>query len=623
MHTISFYSFKGGVGRTLALVNVGVELAMTGRRVLLVDFDLEAPGIDTFEELRGPGGQPGLVDFVTDFMMSGTPPDVLQYVYEASLPEEAKGELRVMGAGRRDAAYGQKLAAIDWQHLYSQMEGYLFIEDLKIQWAEKLMPDYVLIDSRTGHTEVGGICTRQLPDTVVILFMPNEQNLCGLKYVVQSIRNEMNGPVPKKINIEFVVSNVPNLDDEEAILARMMKRFSSELEFRSPHAIQRYDSLALLNQSIFVSQRPKSRLARQYRALLQRLAEHNTEDRTGVLRYLDRQMKADYLDSIESQREVRSRIDAIVEYHANDSEIVFASALCYRDRGLLDQSNTWFEKSVELARLGGAEPAPRALLERATARAAAGRDQDAKADLLEVIVHKKANPLELRRAIEMLRRIDETALVAIETAPAMQDIDVDEASMIATSLASSRRLHAVAKSVLMAAKARCPKDAELSFRWRNETALALIGLGEFQEAMTVIGEDRVHCQQPHIADAFNYAMASWGSTRHLPIEIIQKVVELDANQPNDSVDANCEECLALCLALLGKGSEAKARLANARNRIREVPVPTFSCWSYTAVRPPVFEEHLNAIAALIEGEHLTPEFMSSEVKQIGENTMTT
>ena len=40
----TFYSFKGGVGRTMALVNAAVELARRGRRVLAVDFDLEAPG---------------------------------------------------------------------------------------------------------------------------------------------------------------------------------------------------------------------------------------------------------------------------------------------------------------------------------------------------------------------------------------------------------------------------------------------------------------------------------------------------------------------------------------------------------------------------------------------------
>ena len=49
MYVTTFYSFKGGVGRTMALVNVAVELANTGRRVLVVDFDLEAPGLDTFD----------------------------------------------------------------------------------------------------------------------------------------------------------------------------------------------------------------------------------------------------------------------------------------------------------------------------------------------------------------------------------------------------------------------------------------------------------------------------------------------------------------------------------------------------------------------------------------------
>jgi MinD-like ATPase involved in chromosome partitioning or flagellar assembly len=51
MYTITFYSFKGGVGRSLALANVGAHLALTGRKVLLVDFDLEAPGLDTFSKL--------------------------------------------------------------------------------------------------------------------------------------------------------------------------------------------------------------------------------------------------------------------------------------------------------------------------------------------------------------------------------------------------------------------------------------------------------------------------------------------------------------------------------------------------------------------------------------------
>ena len=52
MYITTFYSFKGGVGRSMALANAGVELARRGRKVLLVDFDLEAPGLDTFDCLK-------------------------------------------------------------------------------------------------------------------------------------------------------------------------------------------------------------------------------------------------------------------------------------------------------------------------------------------------------------------------------------------------------------------------------------------------------------------------------------------------------------------------------------------------------------------------------------------
>ncbi len=62
-----------------------------------------------------------------------------------------------------------------------------------------------------------GICTRQLPDSVIILFFPNEQNLRGLTQVVRDIRAESDGPRDKSIALHFVMSNVPGLDDEDLI----------------------------------------------------------------------------------------------------------------------------------------------------------------------------------------------------------------------------------------------------------------------------------------------------------------------------------------------------------------------------------------------------------------------
>ena len=45
MKTITFYSYKGGVGRTLALSNIANKLSEFGKKVCIIDFDLEAPGL--------------------------------------------------------------------------------------------------------------------------------------------------------------------------------------------------------------------------------------------------------------------------------------------------------------------------------------------------------------------------------------------------------------------------------------------------------------------------------------------------------------------------------------------------------------------------------------------------
>ncbi len=45
---VTFYSFKGGVGRTMALANVAWILASRGKRVLAVDWDVEAPGLHSY-----------------------------------------------------------------------------------------------------------------------------------------------------------------------------------------------------------------------------------------------------------------------------------------------------------------------------------------------------------------------------------------------------------------------------------------------------------------------------------------------------------------------------------------------------------------------------------------------
>jgi len=67
----TFYSFKGGVGRSMALAAVAYEFAKRGLRVLTINFDLEAPGLERyfFESDRATQVRqhPGLIDLLNTY----------------------------------------------------------------------------------------------------------------------------------------------------------------------------------------------------------------------------------------------------------------------------------------------------------------------------------------------------------------------------------------------------------------------------------------------------------------------------------------------------------------------------------------------------------------------------
>src|SRR5437660_7514582 len=144
----------------MALVNVAAELVRRGRRVLVVDFDLEAPGLETYQHLRPEKPHPGIVEYVTQFRQTYEVPNLQEFIYETKPIGKKGGRLWVMPAGRRDKAYRNALVDLDWKRLYKDQHGFLLFEDTKVGWEEELKPDYVLIDSRAGDTDVLGICTR-------------------------------------------------------------------------------------------------------------------------------------------------------------------------------------------------------------------------------------------------------------------------------------------------------------------------------------------------------------------------------------------------------------------------------------------------------------------------------
>jgi hypothetical protein len=216
----TFYSYKGGVGRSMALANVGKWLSRQGLRVAMIDWDLEAPGLESFF-FDGPGvhnvrDQLGLIDTLVSYqrlyprlrdalaaaasvddkvkVLEGVLPPLeptLHALHEMGHEVGEGGALYLLSAGWRAddkfIAYAKAVQDFNWDDFYQEYSGEAYFEWLRRQFLADGLVDLVLVDSRTGVTEMGGVCTRQLADVVVVFSAPNLQNLEGVMSMARDV----------------------------------------------------------------------------------------------------------------------------------------------------------------------------------------------------------------------------------------------------------------------------------------------------------------------------------------------------------------------------------------------------------------------------------------------------
>lgn len=220
---LTFYSFKGGVGRTMLLANTAFRLANRhGLDVIVVDWDLEAPGLHRFFGVSSEDAAkaPGLLDYFCawrDALRRNAPeaPDVTDLLIPITDEQHAPrfGKLSLLTAGKLDDGYDTRLAALDWQEFYQGSAGASAVETLRAQLVDQA--DVILIDSRTGLTDAGGICTIQIPDGVALVTSPNQQSLEGIDWAARSIaRSSAEARSGRaRPRLWFVISRVPLIEE--------------------------------------------------------------------------------------------------------------------------------------------------------------------------------------------------------------------------------------------------------------------------------------------------------------------------------------------------------------------------------------------------------------------------
>lgn len=203
METIAFYSYKGGVGRSLLLANAARFLATLGKGVVALDFDFEAPGLHyklgaEHVIARRSGNWGGAVPYlVATADGASSPPPLSKHILLLDVPP-GEGWLTLMPAGPApNVKYWSALKELGEKlHLGDPSgRGVMALLDLQGRIADELKPDYLLIDARTGITELGGLATTILADTVVCMFAANQESLDGTVTVVEALKA---APRPKK-----------------------------------------------------------------------------------------------------------------------------------------------------------------------------------------------------------------------------------------------------------------------------------------------------------------------------------------------------------------------------------------------------------------------------------------
>jgi tetratricopeptide (TPR) repeat protein len=234
---VTFYSFKGGTGRTMALANVAWILAANGKRVLIADWDLESPGLHRFFQPfmdAKASDRPGIVDLVRRYAWSMADaeidPEALHrvdsskqaalaaidakidehvgrldgYVIPLSWQFPDDGALDFLSPGKQNNGdYQATLSSLNWDLFYENLYGDRFMTVLRTFLKGKY--DYVLIDSRTGHGDVADICTVHLPDMVIDCFTLTNQGIDGAAMIAKEIQDHSFRditilPVPMRID---------------------------------------------------------------------------------------------------------------------------------------------------------------------------------------------------------------------------------------------------------------------------------------------------------------------------------------------------------------------------------------------------------------------------------------
>lgn len=263
---VVFYSYKGGVGRTTALIQTAFQLTRAGKRVALVDMDVEAPGLQALLPPADTSVEEGLIDYLWErqtcffddnhqvkIHLSGSDQGKRTGIVYSVNDPQSRRDLFIVPAGKIGQRYIQRLSVLSTAHLFASTTDpwYQFEQEL---W-EQFQPDIMLIDARTGLNEWGGLSLLRLADEAFVALYPSNQNAEGVCFI-RDLLKELGGvqarlvlsPIPEGVIGDSLVKRIkPYLDldeGEEPISIPYHPNIAGSYQFPVETALPYYAPLA-------------------------------------------------------------------------------------------------------------------------------------------------------------------------------------------------------------------------------------------------------------------------------------------------------------------------------------------------------------------------------------------
>lgn len=224
---LTFFSHKGGTGRTTALAACALQMARRGHSVLVIDLDLEAPGLGTLF------GDAGLREGVVDLLMMEQPSDLEVRALTVHLTDDSLigsgAPIRLLHAGQIDADYMEMLARLD-THGASDRSGLTLRLQALFKAISQAYPslDYLLVDARAGFHDLGGLMLTSLCHGAIVVGTANEQSWLGLQ-VVARLLNASPSADPIPLIVLHGMAPLPGDRDEAIEISAFRDRLYDEL----------------------------------------------------------------------------------------------------------------------------------------------------------------------------------------------------------------------------------------------------------------------------------------------------------------------------------------------------------------------------------------------------------